>query len=195
MSVRSMIPFLSKADVEASPTAYRVPATPGSNARAFARRQRRANRAAPLLVWPDPPKLSRKEARELRKEIAAARGIKDPDKVDLDDVIPGSDGQSRRRGRRYVERADKRRRLRAQRRFNAKIRLDEARVEKAQAMLRLQEADSPMGANIRSAVDVHLKAQSQLEAKAERRAERRAAHEARRAELGQRPDGRPLVDA
>lgn len=196
MSVRNMIPFLKKAKVDQSPTLERLEAVEGENARAFARRQRRADQAAAFPVWPEPEKLTAKEQIQLREEIGRAQGVA-PENVDLDALIPNSNGESRRRGRRFVERAEEKRRLKGQRAFNRKQRVVRMRQQTAEAMVRLQTEETPMGDNIQAAIDRHLKAQAAMEGSAARRSTRRAVHEARRAELGQTPDGRPApkVDA
>lgn len=177
--LRDIIPSFGrrKAKVDPSPYFEKIEAIEGTNARATARRLVRAQRAAPIIRYPE-VRLTKAEERELRQAVSNQRGIP-MDEVDLDEVVIPS-GLDRRRYRRQVERAEVRRRKKGQRAFNRMVRGGEMKTGTAEALARLQSADTPMGANIRSAIAQHEKVQAKSEGQAERRAVRRAVHEENR---------------
>lgn len=88
-----------------------------------------------------------------------------PDKVDLDK--PYGDGVQRRAARRASERAAAKQKRSGRKSFNRQEREGVARREKAEAMHRLQGAETPMGDNIRAAVAQREKVIERAKAKAE----------------------------
>lgn len=176
--LRDIFPsFGRKAKADPSPYFETLDATEGTNARATARRLVRAQRAAPMIRYPEVT-LTKDEERELRRAVSEHRGIP-VDDVDLDEVVIPS-GQARRRWRREVSRAEAKSRRKGQRAFNRMVRDGEMKTGTAEALARLQSEETPMGDNIRSAIAQHERAQAKAEASAETRAARRAEHEANR---------------
>jgi hypothetical protein len=107
----------SKADDQ--PYYERLEAIEGTNARATARRLVRASRSAPMIRYPEVT-LTKAEEKDLRARVAKDKHIK-PDDVDLDEIVIPS-GEYRRRLRRFVVRAERKKRRKGQRAFNRMVR-------------------------------------------------------------------------
>ena len=188
MSLLSKVIHRDRKDPEPEPLTLEV--VLGENARANRRRLARAERKAPIPVLDQSDTLSKDDQERLRQDIAARRGVT-PDEVDLDEVVSPS-GAARRRYARQVSRDQAARQRRAQRRFSRQQRAQAVREDKAAAIQRVLEGpDTPMRRNVTNWLDRFETNQEDAKVREGQRAARRRVHEARRAELGQTPDGRP----
>ncbi len=134
--------------------------------------------------------LTEAEEKTLRRQVAKVTGQSEAE-VDLDAPLFTS-GQHYRSYRRAVVRDQAKRKAAGQRKFKRQWRAQQVHDETLEAQQRIIEGpDTPMKRNVQQAHEQTVRLMDCLQQREARREERRAAHEARRAALGQTPDGRP----